>query len=64
MTDLYVHLDDCLANESGSKEGPERDEEMTAGYAGQIKQRIGYLNRGKPISSVLSLLLWEDNIMW
>ena len=36
-TNLNVHLDDCLANEGGTKEGPERNEKMTAGDTSQVK---------------------------
>ncbi len=38
---LDVHLDDGLADERGPEEGPEGDEEMTAGDTGQVEQGIG-----------------------
>ena len=40
---LYVHLDDGFANQRGSKEGPEGNQEVTTCDARQIKQRVGDL---------------------
>lgn len=38
-----MHLYDGFPNQSGTKEGPEGNQEMTASYSGQVKQRIGDL---------------------
>lgn len=40
ISDLYVHLDDGLSNQGGTKEGPEGNHEMTAGYSSQVEKRI------------------------
>lgn len=37
---LQVHLDDGLADECGTKEGPERHQKMTTRDAGQVKQGV------------------------
>ena len=42
-THLNVHLDDGLAYEGGSKERPERNEEVSAGDASKVKQVVGDL---------------------
>ena len=39
-----MHLDDCLSDESRSKECPEWNEEMAACDTGKVKQRIGNLH--------------------
>ena len=39
---LDVHLDDGFS-EGGSEKRPERDQEMTTSNAGQVKQRVRYL---------------------
>jgi len=39
-----MHFDDGLADESGAKEGPEGDEEVSARDASQVKQRVRDLN--------------------
>lgn len=38
-----MHLDDGFPNESRSKEGPEWNQEVTASYPSQVKQRVGDL---------------------
>ena len=38
-----MRLDDCLSNESGSKEGPEWDEKVSTSYTSKVKQWIGNL---------------------
>lgn len=38
---LYVHFDHGLADQGGAEERPERDEEVTTCYAGQVEQRVG-----------------------
>lgn len=38
-----MHLDDGFPNESCSEEGPERNQEVTARYPSQVKQRVGDL---------------------
>lgn len=43
-TNLNMHLYDGFPNQSGTKKGPEGNQEMTASYSGQVKQRIGDLN--------------------
>lgn len=43
MIYLYVHLDNGLPDECGSKEGPKRNEEMTACDTSKVKQWIGNL---------------------
>ena len=40
---LYVHLNDGLANEGSTEEGPEGDEEMTTCDTCQVKQWVGDL---------------------
>ena len=42
-----MHLEDGLADESGSEEGPEGDEEVSAGDAGQVEQGVRDLNEAK-----------------
>ena len=42
---LYVHLDDRLADDSGTEERPERHQEMAAGDASEVKQGVGDLQR-------------------
>ncbi len=37
---LYMHLDDGFAYKCGSKEGPERHQEVATRDARQIKQRV------------------------
>ncbi len=44
---LNVHLDDCLSNQRGSEESPERDEKVSAGDAGQVEQGIRNLEKGE-----------------
>lgn len=43
---LYMHLDDGLANERGSKERPEWHQKVAARDPSQIEQRIGNLSNG------------------
>jgi hypothetical protein len=38
-----MHLDDGFADKCGPKERPERNEEVTAGDASQVKQGVGDL---------------------
>ena len=40
---LYMHFDDGFADECGTKEGPEGDEEVPTGNASQVKQGVGDL---------------------
>lgn len=42
---LDVHLDDGLANQCGTKEGPEWNQEVPTGDASQIKQWVGNLKQ-------------------
>lgn len=42
-TYLYMHLDDGFPNKRCSKEGPERNHEMPAGYSSQVKEGVGDL---------------------
>lgn len=35
-----MHLNDRFPNHRGTKEGPERDQEVTTGDPGQIKERV------------------------
>lgn len=41
-----MHLDDGFPNQSCSKEGPERNQEMAAGYSSQVEERIRNLKTG------------------
>lgn len=43
---LNVHLNNGLSNESRSKEGPKRNQEMTTGDSSQVKQGIWNLRNG------------------
>lgn len=36
-TNLNMHLYDGFPNQSGTKEGPEGNQEMTTSYSGQVK---------------------------
>ena len=40
---LYVHLDERLADDGGTKEGPKRHQKMAAGDTSKIEQRVGDL---------------------
>ena len=45
LSDLDVHLDDGLSDQGRSEEGPEGDQEVAAGDAGQVEQGIGNLKK-------------------
>ena len=51
--DLNVHFDDGFADERSTKERAERNEEMTARDASEIKQRIRNLSQMKTTHSAL-----------
>ena len=42
-----MHLEDGFSDESGAEEGPEGDEEVSAGDASQVEQRVRDLKRGR-----------------
>jgi hypothetical protein len=44
-TPMYLNMSlyDGLADESGSKEGPERNQKVPTSYPSQVKERIGNL---------------------
>lgn len=44
---LDVHLDDCLADDGGAEERPERHQKMTASDTRKIEQWIGNLQQGQ-----------------
>jgi hypothetical protein len=45
---LDVHFDHGFADESGAEEGPEGDQKVPAGDAGEIEQRIRNLSKTHP----------------
>lgn len=47
VTNLYVHLDDGFPDQSGTEEGPEGNQEMTACDPSQVEQRVGDLGAQK-----------------
>ena len=40
-----MHLEDGFSDESGAEEGPEGDEEVSAGDAGKVEQRVRDLKK-------------------
>jgi hypothetical protein len=42
---LDVHFEDSLSDEGGAEEGPEGDEEVAAGDAGKVEERVRDLTK-------------------